>query len=233
MATLMSYIITMSRDRLQEPVPAFWSNAELLRYGNRGVRDMWRRLKTTNQDFFHQISTIVTQDVNATQLSAVPTNVSQIHGIEPVDLQRFNCLYYRRKDYNHIDFTTARASDAVDPINGSIIWYAPTQAGAPIAAPVILVAPKVSAQVALRLTFTPTVGNELVSTDPNPIPGESDNALMHWICAFAKGKQRPDQKPDPDEMAMYKDEMATIVASETPRDDSEPEVVEAMFEDYW
>lgn len=233
MATTLQTIITLARDRLNEPIARFWTDAELLRYANRGIRDLWRRLKMTNQDFFHQISVTVTQDINATQLSNVPTNVTQIHGIEPYDLQRFSCLYYKKLDYNHVDFITARASTAIEPINGSIIFYAPTQAGAPVAAPVILVAPKVSAQVTLRLTFTPTVGAELVVTDPNPIPGESDNAVHHWVVAYARGRERKDQQPDPKELELYEAEALKIGASETPRDDSEPEVVEAMFEDYW
>lgn len=233
MATLMSQILVMARDRLNEPVPAFWSNPELLRYANAGVRDLWRRLGATNQNFFHQISVAVTQDINATQLTGVPTNVATIHGLEPVDMQTFNSLYYRRKDYNHPDFMSARAANAVYPTSGGTVFYAPTQAGAPVAAPVILVSPMLSVQVALRLTFTPTIGTQLVATDPNPIPGESDKAIVDWTVAYAKGKQTKSQTPDKDVLALYMSEVESITGSQSPRDDSEPEVAEAMFEEWW
>ena len=108
-----------------------------------------------------------------------------------------------------------------------------TQAGGPVDAPVILCAPPISATVALRLTFMPTVGAELIATDPNPIPGESDNALMHWIVAYARGRQKGSQQPDEVELSHYQRELDRIMAAITPRDDSEPEVVEGMFEEYW
>lgn len=236
MSTQLQTIITMSRDRLNEPAARarFWSDAELLRYMNRGIRRLWRRLKATNNNFFHQISVSVTQDVNATQLTGVPTNCTQVHGLEPVDLATFNALRYEKRDYNHRYFQAARAADnSVDPLNGSTIYYDITQQGAPVAAPVILVSPKLSTQVTLRLTFTPTIGAELIATDPNPIPGESDDALMHYTVAYAKGRQQSSQLPDAQELAMFKELADEICGSETPRDDSEPEVTESMFEDWW
>lgn len=234
MATLMSAIIVIARDRLNEPVPRFWSNAELLRYANRGIRDMHRQLGANHQDYFHAIDITVTQAADATQLSGVPSNVTVINGIEPADLTGTGRhLVYMRRDYNGADFQSARSRSAIDPSNAGVILYAPTQAGGPVAAPVIHVAPKLSQTVTLRLTYRPTVGNELVATDPNPIPGESDNALAHWIVAYAKGRQTEKQRPDADELLMYQDEVSKILASITPRDVSAPEVVEAMFEEMW
>ena len=233
MATALSAIVTISRDRLNEPVPRFWSNAELLRYANRGIRDMHRQLGATHQNYFHQISVAVTHAVDATQLSDVPTNVTIVHGLEPADLTTNPHLYYERKDYNHPDFQAARSIAARDPSSGLTIYYAVTQAGGPVAAPVILVAPKINEARTLRLTFMPTVGNELVTTDPNPIPGESDNALVHWIVAYARGRQTKQQGPDEKELGLYQNELNRIMAAITPRDDSQPEVVEAMFMEHW
>lgn len=230
MATTLSFIVTMSRDRLNEPVPRFWSNAELLRYANRGIRDMHRQLGATHQAYFHEISTLVTHPANGTQLTLVPTNVTIIHGLEPADMAANPSLFYQRRDYNHPEFQSARAETAKDPSQGGIVLYAPTQAGGPVAAPVIYVAPLLSALRLLRLTFMPTVGAELVATDPNPIPGESDNALIHWIVAYARGRQTGKQQPDDVELALYQRELDRIMAAITPRDDSEPEVVEGMFE---
>lgn len=234
MATLMSSIVLIARDRLNEPVPRFWSNAELLRYANRGVRDMHRQLGAAHQDYFHAIDVTVVHPAGGTTLTGVPTNVTVINGLEPADTTASgNQVIYRRRDYNGDDFQSARARDAIDPGTAGIIFYAPTQAGGPVAAPVIYVAPKISAGLTLRLTYRPTVGAELVSTDPNPIPGESDNALVHWIVAYAKGRQTEKQRPDADELEMYQAEVSKILASITPRDVSEPEVVEAMFEEMW
>lgn len=234
MATLLSSIITMSRDRLNEPVPAFWSNAELLRYGNRGIRDLWRKLKLTNQAFFHQISVAATMPANGDQLTGVPTNCTTVHGLEPATLTDYPGLFFKRADYAGKDFANARLRSAITPgTQGGVIFYHVTQAGAPVAAPVILVAPRISAALLIRLTFTPTVGAELIATDPNPIPGESDNAVMHWIVAYAKGRQTKSGQPDANELALYEKEATSITVSESPRDDSEPIVAEAMFEEYW
>lgn len=233
MATLLSTILVISRDRLNEPVPRFWQNGELLRYANRGIRDMHRQLGATHQNYFHEISTLVTQAASATSLSAVPSNVSIIHGLEPADLVAHPALFYKRADYTSPSFQAARSVTAQDPQSGGTVYYAPTQAGAPVAAPVILVAPPLSTAVTLRLTFMPTVGAELVATDPNPIPGEADNALMHWIVGYAKGRQKGSQQPDAVELGYYQNELNRIMAAITPRDDSEPEVVEGMFEEYW
>jgi hypothetical protein len=234
MATLMSAVIVMARDRLNEPVPRFWSNAELLRYANRGIRDMHRQLGANHQDYFHAINVEVVHPANGTQLTGVPTNVTVINGIEPADLTAAGRhVVYVRRDYNGDDFQAARSRSAVDPSNAGVILYAPTQAGGPVAAPVIHVAPMISAAITLRLTYRPTVGAELVATDPNPIPGESDNALQHWIVAYAKGRQTDKQRPDASELEMYQAEVSKILASITPRDVSAPEVVEAMFEEMW
>jgi hypothetical protein len=233
MATPLSAIVTIARDRLNEPVPRFWSNAELLRYGNRGIRDMHRQIGATHQNYFHEISVAVTHAVDATQLSDVPSNVTVVHGLEPADLQTNPHLYYKRCDYNHPDFQAARSIPARDPSSGLTVYYAITQAGGPVAAPVILVAPKINAARLLRLTFMPTVGAELVATDPNPIPGESDNALVHWIVAYARGRQLKLQGPDEKELGLYQRELDRIMQAITPRDDSEPEVVEPMFKEYW
>lgn len=233
MATLLSAIVVIARDRLNEPVPRFWSNAELLRYANRGIRDMHRQLGATHQNYFHEISTLVTHPASGTQLTGVPSNVTVIHGLEPSDLAANSSLFYRRADYNSADFQAARSVAAQDVAQGGVILYAPTSAGGPVAAPVIYVAPLISAARTLRLTFMPTVGAELVATDPNPIPGESDNALVHWIVSYARGRQTGKQQPDDVELTLYQRELDRIMQAITPRDDSEPEVVEAMFGDYW
>lgn len=234
MATLMSAVIVMARDRLNEPVPRFWSNAELLRYANRGIRDMHRQLGANHQDYFHAIDVTVVHPASGTQLTGVPTNVTVINGLEPADMTSAGRnLVYVRRDYNGDDFQSARAQSATDPGNGGIVLYAPTQAGGPVAAPVIYVAPLLSAAVTLRLTYRPTVGAELVATDPNPIPGESDNALVTWIVAYAKSRQVANQRPDAEELLMYQEEVSKILASITPRDVSAPEVTEAMFEENW
>jgi hypothetical protein len=233
MATQLSAIIVIARDRLQEPVPRFWSNAELLRYANRGIRDMHRQLGATHQNYFHEISTLVTHPASGTQLTGVPTNVTVIHGLEPADLASNASLYYKKRDYNSADFQAARSVTAQDPGGGGTFFYDITGAGGPVGAPVIYFAPMISTARTLRLTFMPTVGAELVAADPNPIPGESDNALAHWMVAYARGKQNAKGQPDDVELALYQRELDRIMQAITPRDDSEPEVVEAMFGELW
>ncbi len=140
-------------------------------------------------------------------------------------------MTFEPRALNHPDFSGARSLGAVDP-SGRTIYYAVLGAGSPIAAPTIEIAPKVTTAVLLRLTYTAGLA-ALTASSNNPIPGESDHALMAWIIAHARAKERADRSPDPEWLAMYAADKAHILSSLTPRQVQEPEVAEAFFESYW
>lgn len=132
----------------------------------------------------------------------------------------------------HPDFQRARALSTQDPSYGNKIFYDLHGAGSPIGAPTIRVAPAVSAEILLRLVYVPTLA-EITPDDTNPIPGESDAALVAWATAYVLGKQNEDQQPDSGWLTIYGNEKKNILTSLTPRQTEDEEVAEAFFEDLW
>ncbi len=235
MATLLSTIITNARVKLLETSAVFWTDAELLVDAIDGVRDLWKAVLALDEGhFFTQDVTNVSLAASTSTLTGVPADLFRVELIEPRDLTSTAAvqdLTFEPRALNHPDFSGARSLGSVDP-NGRIIYFAVLGAGSPIAAPTIEIAPKISAAVNLRLTYTAGLA-ALTASSNNPIPGESDHALMAWIIAHARAKERDDRSPDPEWLAMYAADKAHILGALTPRQTQEPEVAEAFFEAYW
>jgi hypothetical protein len=230
-ATTLATIATRARVHLIEPTASYWSDAELVQHAIYGCQDLWRSFIDNYQDYFLTIDeTNVTQDANGTSLSGVPTDVFRVKGIEPRTLADSQLLYVPL-DFTHPDFQRARATSAVEA-SSTTIFYDLIKTAAPVGAPTIRVAPPVSSQVLLRLIYIPTLA-ALTSGDNNPIPGESDNAVMAWTVAYARAKEREDRSPDPEWLAIYATEKQHILQAVTPRQDDENDYVEALFEPYW
>ncbi len=233
MATTIQTLVDISRRHLLEATAKFWTDAELVALANRGIRDLWRAINDNYQDYFLTVDvTNVSQASSATTLTGVPADVSIVRGLEPRVLTDFPNLHYFPKSITHPDFMAARSMTAQNPTNGGVVWYHIAGAGGPIAAPTIYVAPLLTTAVPLRLTYVPTI-SELAIGGTNPIPGESDNALIAWVVAYARAKEREDRQPDPGWLSVYATEKTNILVSLTPRQTDEPEVAEAFFEQYW
>jgi hypothetical protein len=233
MATALSSLLTQTRQRLLEPTASFWTDAELLAIMNHGIRDLWRAVNDTYQGYNWATDTSVTQGANAVTLTNVPDRCANILGIEPYDRAALPNLHYRPKEFTHPDFSNARAESAFDASSGGTIWYDRVNAGAPVGAPTIYVAPKVTADIQLRLTYIPTFAVDLTASDDNPIPGESDEALIAWTVAYARAKERDARTPDETWLQVYSTEKGNIIQAITPDQQDEPDVVDALFENYW
>lgn len=225
-------IVDAARKTLLETTANFWTDAELLEHVNAGISDLWRAFCDNYQDYFFQKDETVVMAAAALQLSNLPTNVAKVQGIEPVDRASYPTLSFWPRPYSHPDASNARAAQAVDPSQAGKVYYSITGAGGPIAAPVIYVAPRVSSSVTLRLIYTPSIPF-IALGDNNPVPGQSDRALVNYTIAHGLAKEREDRKPDPDFLALYSTEKTNITTFVTPRQEDEPDVVEAMFEPYW
>ncbi len=233
MSTTIQTCVDIARRHLLEASASFWTDAELVALGNRGIRDLWRAINDNYQDYFLTIdATNVSQAASGSTLTGVPADVAIVRGIEPRTLSSYPNLHFRPKSYNHPDFQAARANAGINPTDGGTIWYHIMGAGAPVAAPTIQVAPILTAAVPLRLTYVPTIAEKVIG-DANPIPGESDNALVAWMVAYGRAKEREDRSPDPGWLAVYGTEKQNILVSLTPRQTDEEEVVEALFEMWW
>lgn len=238
MATSIAALIVIIRRHLNEPSPetatSFWTDDEIAALIDKGARDLKRAIDDNYQNYFLTVDvTNVSQASGASQLSGVPADCGIVRGIEPVDPVARPGLIYVPKDYNSVEFARARTVGSQDPSQAGTVFYAITDAGAPVAAPVIRVAPVLSATIAVRLSYVPALAVITKNTAANPIPGESDNALIAWGTAYAMSKGSAEQEPHSGWLSLYKTEKENILVALAPRQTDEPDVAEAMFEDEW
>lgn len=238
MATLLSSLETQARRHLLEPTAGFWSSTELIDLMNQGIKDLWGAAIDLHQEhWFTNDATNVSLAASTATLTGVPTDVFRVLLIEPRDVSAGvtgRNIHFVSKDYNSKEFIAARSISAQDAMTseGGVIYYAVTQAGAPVGAPTIYAAPQLIAALNLRLVYIP-IQAAVASSGNNPIPGESDNALIAWTVAYARAKEREDRSPDPNWLAVYGTEKQNILTRLTPRDESEPEYVDGMFEGFY
>lgn len=216
---------------------SFWSSAELLDIFKKGAQDLWGAIIDLNQEHYETIDeTNMSIAASSTSVAGVPTDLFRISTIEPRDTtssgSNRNVRFTPAKS-NDWKFESARADDSRDPTGDLEIFYTVRGAGSPTAAPTIEVRPKLTSAMNLRVIYTPTLDwSAMTAASNNPIPGESDNALIAWAVAYAKAKERPDGAPDPSWITVYGTEKQNILTRLTPRQIQEPEVVEDYF-DAW
>ena len=213
----------------------YWSSAELIAAANLACHDLWRSVSDLRGLHICTLDvTNVSLEANATSLTGVPADCVRVHMLEPRDLSSSGAsrgLTFTPRPYNSPEFQSARSQDATDPSNGEIFWVQ-MGAGGPVAAPTVMVAPMVTSAVLLSLTYVPVLAG-LIAGSANPIPGESDNAVIAWMVAYARAKEREDRAPDPAWLTVYATEKQNLLVSLTPRQDQEPMITTAAFEDYW
>ncbi len=235
MATTLATIITNARVKLLETSASFWTDAELLVDAIDGVRDLWKAVLALDEGHFYtQDITLVSMAASTKTLTGVPADVYRVVLIEPRDLSStatVQNMTFEPRALNHPDFSGARSLGDVSP-SGRTVYFSVLGAGSPVAAPTIEVAPTLSSAVNLRFTYVAGLA-AMTSASNNPIPGESDHAIMAWIIAHARAKERADRSPDPEWLAMFAADKAHLISSLTPRQTQEPEVAEAFFEPYW
>jgi hypothetical protein len=164
-------------------------------------------------------------------MTGVPTDVHDVAFIRARTPADYPTLRFVKSDYGSLEFEGALAMDPNDALNPGIILYDIIAAGAPVGAPTIKFAPRVSGTILLELGYVPTIGNQ-TSAQNNPIPGESDAALIAYATAWARSKEREDSTPDPGWIAIYATEKQELQTALTPRSTQDPEYVEGMFENW-
>lgn len=237
MATLISSIETQARRHLVESTASFWSSAEIVDIIGKGILDLWRDIVDLKAEHYLTIDTTnVTLAADTATLTGVPTSVHKVYLIEPLNNTSSGAnqnVHFDPLDYNDSAFRDARASANVDPSN-VVIYYAITGQGAPVGAPTIHVAPKITSAMSLRFCYVPVLATtDLEAGDNVPIPGEADNALIAWAVAYARAKERDDRSPDPGWLAVYTTEKQHLLQSLGQRQLQEPEYAKALFADYW
>lgn len=237
MATTLQSLITDVRALLIAPITGdnadeFWTDAELLGHMNRGIKELWREINDLYEDHFLTVDkTNVYLAASTEQLVGVPADVAIVRHLGPRDPTAYPYLRFEAKSYDHRDFIAAETQSAQDSSHVRLIYFYISQAGAPVAAPEIHTAPLVNATILLTLKYVQTLPL-YTATDNNPIPGESDQALISWTHAWARAKEREDRSPDPNIIATYAAERAKILTSLAPRQTQDEEVAEALFEEW-
>ena len=224
----------------------FWTEDELHQLLVAGCRDLWKSIVDLHQGHFVRVVDPSTTPIVGTMVypvgvtatmtlfTGVPLDCFRILNIEPVNLGNSgaNVFSFRPKQMSSADFQAARAM-ALQGQGGTVIYYDILNAGSPVNAPTLIGAPPVSTAIPIRLMYVYTLPT-LVDTDSNPIPGESDNALIAWCVAYAKAKEADsvNRVPDPGWLAIYATEKQGLLVALTPRQEQEEEVVEGLFEGY-
>jgi hypothetical protein len=218
-----------------------WSSDEIIDLAIAGIKDMWGKIIDLGQEHFLTIdASNVTVQPNTSTLSGVPSDVFRVYLIEPADMSATNpsrSIKFVPRDYNSDDFIAARSrslsAGVADQSGTSLltIFYATVSQGPPVNTMVVQIAPMITDTLALRFVYIPSVAT-LTSSSTNPIPGESDQAIVAYIVAFGRAKEREDRSPDPNWLAIYKTESDHILTRMTPRQVQEPEVVEDFFAQY-
>src|SRR3990167_753189 len=232
MATLLSSIESQSRLHLKDASVSFWSSAELIDIMNKGIKDLWGAIIDLHQEHFLTVDiTNVSLAADTATLTGVSSDVFRVHLIEPLDttVDPGQRIIFIPRDYNSSEFTNARSWTAQDPNGGARIYYTLSQAGAPVAAPTVHVAPQLSSALSLRFVYVPILA-AVAAAGNNPIPGEADNALIAWTVSYGRAKEREDRSPDPNWLAVYATEKRNLLTRLTPRQTQEPDVVQGFFE---
>jgi len=214
----------------------FWTEQELLDLITLGAKDLWKSIIDLHQGHFTTIDeTNVSAVANATTLTGVPTDCFRVLMIEPRDLTQFSStryVYFKPKQYHSLQFQQARSeSGNISTDQTTAVYYDILNAGSPVAAPSIVVAPVLTTNLNLRLVYVHILPT-LLESDNNPIPGESDNALVAWTVAHARAKERDDRMPDPAWLAVYSTEKQGLLVALTPRQEQEEEIVEGLFDGF-
>ncbi len=241
MPTQLSTIVSNARVHLRAPTvqtgsvsaDTFWTDTELLAHTIRGCRDLWRSLIDLHQDHFLEIVTTPNIASSGDRIIGVPKDVLRVILIQPSDTSDTSnnrTLKFTPAKYNSPEFRRGLAMSPIDPTQDGEIFYVITKAGSPIAAPEILIAPRLSSSMTLRIAYIPTLP-PLAMESINPIAGESDLALEAFTTAYALAKQSADNKPDTTWMAVYGTEKQSILIVSEPRQEQQPRVVRGVFDD--
>lgn len=236
MATALSSLETIVRRHLkEETTAAFWSSAELTRHFNDGIKNLWGAIIDLYEEHYLTVDeSNVSLAANSSTLTGVPTDVFKVHLIEPRDTTSTGAAphtLFIPRNYNDPEFINARAMSAQNVGNGLKIYFHVTSAGAPVAAPTIRVAPQIASALTLRFAYIPTLATKSTSDD-NPVPGESDQALIAYCMAWALAKEQEDKMPHPGWLQIYKTEKDSLLVRLSPRQEQEQRVVEDMWAPY-
>lgn len=214
----------------------FWSETDLLNIIINGCKDLWRGIIDLHQGHFVTIdATNVSLTAGATELTGVPTDCFRVLSLEPRDITQDGSargMLFKPKPYKSAEFQRDRSLGTLNLSYPTWIYYDILNPGPSVGAPSIVVSRKLDATLPLRLVYVHTLP-ALDETSDNPIPGESDNALIAWATAYARANEHPEGMPDAAWLSIYATDKQSLLTALTPRQEQEEEVVEDIFSGAW
>lgn len=212
-----------------------WDDDDLLLDLIDGCKDLWRAVIDLHRNHFTTIDeTNMSLAASASSVTGVPADLYRILRIEPRDITTsgtYREVQFRPKPLQSGAFQAARSLGTIG-VGEYPIFFDLLNAGSPVAAPTISVAPKISSTVPLRVTYVNSLPT-LTEQSNNPIPGESDNALIAWGVAYARARETDQNMPDPAWLAIYATDKQGLLTALTPRQEQEVEIVDDMFGGEW
>ncbi len=236
MATLMSTLIARARQVLLEPAQVTngtWTDAYLLEIANDGCKDLFKGIVDLHHDHFATLDiTNMSILANTSVVTGVPADLFRVLRLRPRTLgyssSNKGLIFKYRPSITHPDFVQAEGNRSTSP-RDTVVYYVVMNAGAPVGAPSIRIAPQLSADVLLEVDYVPVLA-DVTLVQNNPIPGESNKAIEEFIIAFARAKERPDRSPDPEHLSIYATEKRNMMTVMTPRSEQDPDMVMGMWE---
>jgi hypothetical protein len=247
MPTPLKAIVARTRTQILAPLvqtgaigpDLFWTDAELLDHVLAGCRDLWRAIIDLHEEHYLKIDLTNVSYVSGTdRLTGVPPDVLRVLLIQPRDTTSSSLvrtLRFLPRKYTSTDFVAALARNPFDVTLPGDVFYAVVNAGSPVMAPDVYIAPALTATVPLRFVYVPTLP-PLDMESMNPIPGESDHALMAWTASYALGKQNGETGlfvPDSTWLNVYSTEKQAILIVSEPRQEQQPVIVQGVFDELW
>lgn len=235
MATTLGTILFDARKQyLHDETAVAWDDDELLSHARKGISRLWRRIVDMYEEHFIAINEVdCFLEAGEAMLTGVPDDCYRVVLIEPrvIGASSVNPgLIFKPKKWQDPAFLNARARTPIEP-REDIVYYELHEQGPPIGPPVIRVGPRLSSSMLLTIAYNQRLPVESYDEDSyNPIPGDSDHALMCWIVAHAKAKDREDQRADPGWLKDFDKEAMDLVTRMAPRQVQELAHVEGMFE---
>lgn len=219
---------TINTSGIESP---FWDDNELTAILIDGCKDLWRAIIDLHRNHFAtEDASSMSIAASGTSVTGVPTDLFRVLMIEPRDITQTGSqrnVVFRPKPFQSNAWQAKRSMGSVSP-GETEFFYDLINAGSPVAAPTIKIVPAPSSAISLRVLYVNTLA-ALTEESNNPIPGESDNALIAWGVAHGRAHEREDRMPDPAWLAIYATDKQSLLTAMTPRQEQEIEIVEDVF----
>jgi hypothetical protein len=230
-ATTLQTIVDRARKTLLEESASFWTDAELLAHANKGIKDLWKSIIDLYQDHVVTIDTTTMSVASGARVvTGVPSDLFRVVNIQPRTLGQSSSnpgLVFQPRNLIHPEFVQAQAAPNQTP-RYMVCYYAVINAGAPVGAPTIRIAPGFTSEVLLEVHYNQVIADVAIGGN-NPIPGESDLALEAWTIGWGRAKEREDRSPDPEYISIYATEKRNLLTVLTPRSVQDVDVVESFM----